>query len=400
MILIILDGLGDRPSIDLHGRTPLQAAYHPNMNYMASKGINGLMHPISVGIRSGSDTSHMSLLGYDPEKYYPGRGPFEALGVEMDIKPGDLAFRSNFATSVDGIVLDRRAGREFEGNQKLADAVSFDIGDYSFKVKAGVEHRAALVVSGPYLSDRVTDSDPHKEGLPVKEIEPLDENARKTSEILNEYLKRARKILRDNPVNLDRKKNGKLPGNELLIRSPGKVPDIPSFKEKYGFNGACAVGIPWLKGLCRLLGMHVENVEGATGTVGSNYLGKIRSAISLSEKYPFVLVNIKATDVAGHDGNPVQKRNVIEDSDAAFTGLRQISDKTVISITGDHSTPCTVKDHSGDPVPIVFFSDGVLHDGADMFDEYHSSSGSLRMTSNDVMNMLLELSDRAEKIGS
>ncbi len=400
IVLIILDGLGDRPCQELENRTPLQAAYHPNMNYMASKGINGLMSPISVGIRSGSDTSHMSLLGYDPDKYYPGRGPFEALGLGMDIKPGDLAFRANFATSENGMIKDRRAGREYKGNEELAEAISIDMGDYSFRVRAGVEHRAALVISGPYLSDKVGDSDPHKENLPAMEIEALDQNAIKTSEILNKYLKEARRILENHSVNTERVRNGKLPGNELLIRSAGKVPDIPSFEEKYGFKGACAVGIPWLKGLCRLLGMHAEEVEGATGTVGSNYSGKIKSAISLSEKYPFVLVNIKATDVAGHDGNPVLKRQVIEDADSSFNLFRQASGRLVVAVTGDHSTPCTVKDHSGDPVPVMIFSDGLLHDGVSFFDEFHSASGPLRITSNDLMNILLELSDRAEKVGS
>nr|WP_048054139.1 2,3-bisphosphoglycerate-independent phosphoglycerate mutase [Thermoplasma volcanium] len=400
IILIVLDGLGDRPGEILGYRTPLQAAYHPNMNRMASLGMTGLMHPISPGIRSGSDTSHMSLLGYDPRVYYQGRGPFEALGLHMDMKPGDLAFRANFATNRDGKIIDRRAGRINAGNDQLASAISIDIGNYKFRVKSGVEHRAALVVSGPNLSDKISDSDPHSEGKPPEPIRPLDPSADSTAKIMNEYLKRIREILRDHPVNVEREKNGQIPGNELLIRSAGKVPDIPSFQEKNGITGACVVGSPWLKGLCRLLGMAVIDVPGAAGTINSNYTGKIKTAIDASKRYDFVLVNIKATDVAGHDGDYELKRRVIEDIDIAMEPLLGQSDRIVVAITGDHSTPCSVKDHSGDPVPIVFYTDGIYSDDVKLFDEVSAMKGALRITTQDVLNILMEMAGRAEKFGS
>ncbi|CAC11555.1 conserved hypothetical protein [Thermoplasma acidophilum] len=400
IILIVLDGLGDRPGSDLQNRTPLQAAFRPNLNWLASHGINGIMHPISPGIRCGSDTSHMSLLGYDPKVYYPGRGPFEALGLGMDIRPGDLAFRANFATNRDGVIVDRRAGRENKGNEELADAISLDMGEYSFRVKSGVEHRAALVVSGPDLSDMIGDSDPHREGLPPEKIRPTDPSGDRTAEVMNAYLEEARRILSDHRVNKERVKNGRLPGNELLVRSAGKVPAIPSFTEKNRMKGACVVGSPWLKGLCRLLRMDVFDVPGATGTVGSNYRGKIEKAVDLTSSHDFVLVNIKATDVAGHDGNYPLKRDVIEDIDRAMEPLKSIGDHAVICVTGDHSTPCSFKDHSGDPVPIVFYTDGVMNDGVHLFDELSSASGSLRITSYNVMDILMQLAGRSDKFGS
>ncbi|PYB68697.1 2,3-bisphosphoglycerate-independent phosphoglycerate mutase [Thermoplasma sp. Kam2015] len=400
IILIVLDGLGDRPGYELKNRTPLQAAFRPNLNWIASHGINGIMHPISPGIRCGSDTSHMSLLGYDPKIYYPGRGPFEALGLGMNINPGDLAFRANFATNINGKITDRRAGRENRGNDALASAISIDMGDYKFRVKSGVEHRAALVVSGPDLSDRITDSDPHKEGLPPERIRSLDPSADRTAEVINAYLDRAREVLSNHEVNRERAKNGKLPGNELLIRSPGKVPDIPSFLEKNHMRGACVVGSPWLKGLCSLLRMDVFDVPGATGTVGSNYRGKIEKAVQLTESHDFILVNIKATDVAGHDGNYLLKREVIEEIDKGLEPLRTIGERTVLCITGDHSTPCSFRDHSGDPVPIVFYTEGVMNDGVQFFDEFSSSFGALRITSYNVMDILMQLAGRSEKFGS
>ncbi|WP_297026570.1 2,3-bisphosphoglycerate-independent phosphoglycerate mutase [Thermoplasma sp.] len=400
IILIVLDGVGDRPGKDLQGRTPLQAAYRPNLNWIASHGINGIMHPISAGIRCGSDTSHMSLLGYDPKVYYPGRGPFEALGLGMDIQSGDLAFRANFATSRDGVIIDRRAGRENRGNEDLARSISIDMGEYRFRVRSGVEHRAALVVSGPDLSDRIGDSDPHREGLPPERIRPTDPSGNRTADVMNAYLDEARRILSDHEVNRERMKNGRLPGNELLVRSAGKVPDIPSFWEKNHMKGACVVGSPWLKGLCRLLKMDVFDVPGATGTIGSNYSGKIEKASALAENHDFVLVNIKATDVAGHDGNYLLKRDVIEDIDMAMEPLKSIGDRSVVCITGDHSTPCSFRDHSGDPVPVVFFTDGVLNDGVHLFDEFSSAKGSLRITSYNVMDILMQLAGRSEKFGS
>lgn len=401
IVLIVLDGLGDRPNKILHGRTALQAAYRPNLNHLASLGINGVMHPIKPGIRSGSDTSHLSLLGYDPEEVYTGRGPFEALGLGLEVLPGDIAFRANFGT-VDsgGIVLDRRADRISQGTDLLASSLNMNIDGYIFRVKEGVEHRAALVIHGPGLSSAVTDSDPHEVGKKVETVKGVDEAGKRTAELVNRFLEKARNILRNHPVNTERIKNGLKPANEVLLRGAGKAPDLIPFEKKYGMKGACIAGIPMITGLCNMLGMDIIKVKGATGRTDTNYEGKVSALINALKTHDFVILNFKGTDVAGHDGDPILKKSVIERVDRAIAPLKNQLENTAIAITGDHSTPCEMKDHSGDHLPILFVTSGNLRDRVKRFDEISCMEGGLEINSTNVMDYLLQISDRSDKYGA
>lgn len=401
IVLIVLDGLGDRPNKILHGRTALQAAYRPNLNHLASLGINGVMHPIKPGIRSGSDTSHLSLLGYDPEEVYTGRGPFEALGLGLEVLPGDIAFRANFGT-VDsgGIVMDRRADRISQGTDLLASSLNMNIDGYIFRVKEGVEHRAALVIHGPGLSSAVTDSDPHEVGKKVETVKGVDEAGKRTAELVNRFLEKVRNILRNHPVNTERIKNGLKPANEVLLRGAGKAPDLIPFEKKYGMKGACIAGIPMITGLCNMLGMDIIKVKGATGRTDTNYEGKVSALINALKTHDFVILNFKGTDVAGHDGDPILKKSVIERVDRAIAPLKNQLENTAIAITGDHSTPCEMKDHSGDHLPILFVTSGNLRDRVKRFDEISCMEGGLEINSTNVMDYLLQISDRSDKYGA
>ena len=401
IFLIVLDGLGDRPNIELQGRTALQAAYKPNLNRLVKEGQAGIMHPVSPGSRTGSDTSHLSLLGYDPAKYYTGRGPFEAMGLGMTVLGGDIAFRANFgAVDANGVVTDRRAGRITSGTDKLADALTFSVNGIDFFVKAGVEHRAALVMRGKGLSDRITDSDPHEPGLKVREVKPLDEKGKFTADVLNKYLSMARKKLTDHPVNTERIREGKEPANELLIRGAGQAPTLTPFSELFGMKAACISGIPMITGICRLVGMDSIAVKGATGRLDSDFRAKFEAAYKTLNDYDFLIMNVKATDIAGHDGNPIAKRDAIQRIDTAMKDIDKILQDTVVCITGDHSTPCAMKDHSGDPLPILFSTGGIRKDRAKLFDEISCTEGTYNINSGDVMKILLQLSDRAEKYGA
>lgn len=400
ILLVILDGLGDRPNKHLGGKTPLQAAFRPNLNFLASRGINGLMSPVKQGMNVGSDTSHLSLLGYPPDEFYRGRGPFEAMGLGMDVRPGDVAFRANFATRESGIITDRRAGRIEAGNADLCRALKMEIDGIDFFAKEGVEHRAALLLRGKGVSDDVSDSDPHSVGKSPMEIRELSKGAEPTASALNKFLSRSREILDSSEVNIERSKKGIPVGNEFLIRGAGMAPVLPSFSEKYSMSGACVVGIPMIAGICGLAGLDIVKHPGATGRVDTDYTGKVRTAIQALESHDFVLLNIKATDVAGHDGDPLLKREVIEKIDTALGPLREILDYTLVAVTGDHSTPCATKEHSGDPVPITFASAGIRRDTVSMYDEISVSRGALKISGSDTMNYLLGLSDRSEKYGA
>jgi len=403
-LLIILDGLGDRAIRELGFKTPLQFAETPHLDKIARMSMVGLMDPIAPGIRAGSDTSHLNLLGYNPYEVYTGRGPFEAAGLDMDIEPGDVAFRCNFATVDENlVVLDRRAGRIKEGTHELASALNgMKIEDVEIFVKEGVEHRAALVLRGPGLSPHVSDVDPHDKGLKIHEAKALKPEAEKTARVLNEFVKRAYEILKEHPVNKEREKKGLKPANILLPRGAGMAPHLENFEKKHGMKAACVVGTPLIRGICKLAGIHPIDFPGATGSYDTDMKGKIREAVKALAKdgYDFVLVNIKATDIAGHDMLPRKKVEVIERIDEAMGYLLEIlPEDVVVVITADHSTPCSVGDHSGDAVPIMIYADDSRAEGSE-FNEVSCAKGSLRIRGSDLMQMILNATNRAEKFGA
>ncbi len=401
-ILVILDGLGDRASEELDYKTPLQYARTPNLDRIAKQSIVGLMDSIAPGIRAGSDTSHLNILGYDPYEVYTGRGPFEAAGLDMDLEPGDIAFRCNFATVDDNlVVVDRRAGRIKEGTDKLLEEINgMKIEDVTVFVKPGVEHRAALVLRGPGLSPAVSDVDPHDVGVRIHEARPLKPEAEKTARILNEFVRRAHAILKEHPVNKEREKRGEKPANILLPRGAGVVPHLEKFEEKHDMRAACIVGTPLIRGICKLAGVTSIDVPGATGGYDTDMMAKMRAVLENLEKYDFILVNIKAPDLAGHDMQPRKKVEVIERIDEAVGYLfDNLPEDAVLVVTADHSTPCSVGDHSGDPVPIMIHARDARREGEE-FNEISVLRGSLRIRGSDLMNIIKNITNRAEKFGA
>ena len=399
IILLIMDGLGDRPNVELGNKTALQAADRPNLNRLASNGTTGLMSPVSFGIRAGSDTSHLSILGYDPLKYYTGRGPFEALGLGIELKPGDVAFRANYATVKGGKVIDRRAGR-VHGTDVLSADLETEIDGIRFIVKSGVEHRAAVVMRGDNLSDKITETDPHTVNSPPEYTRALEPEAEFTATVINKFLDRARKILQDHEFNRKLNSDGKLPANEIMLRGAGKIPAIPPFQEKYSMRAACISGTPLIRGIAGLAGFTNLKVEGMNGRVDTNYKNIISAAVKALDTYDFILVNIKGTDIAGHDRKPELKKSVIEQVDSVIAPFLERLDDTLIVVTGDHSTPCSYGDHTGDPVPVMFATNGIINDDVRYFDELSVSSGYYKITSNDIMPIIMSYSDRAVKYGA
>ncbi|MCL4311786.1 MAG: 2,3-bisphosphoglycerate-independent phosphoglycerate mutase [Candidatus Thermoplasmatota archaeon] len=399
VILMIMDGLGDRPNMELDGKTALQAATKPNLDFLSSHGTTGLMSPVSFGIRAGSDTSHLSILGYDPHKYYTGRGPFEALGLGIPLKPGDIAFRANYASVMNGKIIDRRAGR-IQNTEDLSRELETEIDGVKFIVKSGVEHRAAVVIRGSGLSDMISDTDPHSVNSQPVNAKALSPEADFTASLINKFLERSRKILAKHPLNQKLVSQGKLPANEIMLRGAGKIPKLPSFHEKYGMNGACISGTPLIRGIAGLAGFDIISVEGMNGRVDTNYSNIISAAIRSLEKYDFILINIKGTDIAGHDKKPLLKKEVIEKVDSVILPLLKLLPDTLVVVTGDHSTPCSFGDHTGDPVPILFATDGIINDNVKTFDELSVSTGYYKITSNDIMPLIMSYSDRSEKYGA
>lgn len=403
-IILLGDGMGDRPVPALSGRTPLEVARKPNMDEVAIMGECGLLDPIAPGVRVGSDTAHLAILGYDPYTSYTGRGPFEAAGTGLEVRGGDVAFRCNFATvNEDLVVIDRRAGRIEEGTDQLAAALNgMEIMGAKVLFRESVAHRAALVLRGIGLGFNVTDVDPHAENVKIHEAHGLDDESKKTAQIINEFVRRSYEILKDHPVNKERERNGLLPANIVLPRGAGVAPKLQSFQEKYGLKGACIVEVDLVKGVGMYLGMTTPNVPGATGGYDTNIDAIAKAVEDALSDHDFVLCNIKGMDVAGHDGKHEEKIMMIEKMDRLVGHLLNLmGDDTILVLSADHSTPVTFKDHTGDPVPIAIAGPGVRTDSVRRFDERSVVCGGLmRIRGMDLMRIITNLLGIQEKFGA
>jgi 2,3-bisphosphoglycerate-independent phosphoglycerate mutase len=406
ILFIVLDGISDRPCPELRGLTPLAAAKTPVLDKLAAEGCCGIMDTIAPGIRPGSDTAHLALLGYDPRKYYTGRGPLECEGTGIHMEPGMIGFRCNYATiSKDGIITDRRAGR-IHDTQALSEAIQKGVDLSGFRVefsfRSGAGHRAALALKGKGLGHCVSSNDPKKEGVPPQKVKEGKQTQvdQKTADICNEFVKQSSEILFRHPINIERVKKGLPPANIVLMRGAGEMGDFEPFTRKYGLSGSVISAASLITGIGSAVGLEHVHVDGITGSQDSNIAGKIAAAQQELKKKDFVIVNIKGADESGHDGLAGQKRNFIEKIDTVLEPLLAQKD-CIIIICADHSTPCTIKDHSADPVPVIIRGDGVRVDDVVRFDEYACAYGGLnRIHGCDLMPTALDLINKAHKFGA
>lgn len=407
-IVAIADGLGDRPHPLLGGLTPLQKAHTPNLDRVASQGICGMMDLIAPGIPVGTDMGHLVLFGGRPEDY-PGRGPIEAYGIEMDVQPGDVVFRCNLATIDErGIVVDRRAGRINQHTAELAAAInglplSEDITAY---VQAATEHRVVLVFRGPNLSVNITDSDPKAphDGKPYVIPQASDDSkqARQMAELMNLFLNKSHAILDSHPVNMARRRQGLLPANFILTRGPGQYQPLASVPQQYGFSGCCVAGETTVLGVAKLLGYATHCSPQFTANIGSNFQLKAERALQALEHHDLVFVHLKATDLAGHDNLPFEKIEAIEHFDkmVGFM-LDNLPEYTYLALASDHSTPCEVREHTGEPVPVALCGNGIRRDGVVQFDEYACAGGGLnRLSGTDFIHTIIDYMGYSHKQGS
>jgi 2,3-bisphosphoglycerate-independent phosphoglycerate mutase len=403
ILLVICDGLGDRPVSELGEKTPLEFADCPNFDWFAKNAMCGIMDTIAPGVPPGSDTAHLALLGHDPYKVYSGRGPFEAFGIGMDVKAGDVALRANFATVDDNFkIIDRRAGRIKKGTSEIAKSLSeIEIEGVEIFFAEGTEHRAVLLLRGEGLSSDVGDTDPHRSECCPQKAEVLSPEAKKTASIIEEFSKRAHEILKDHPVNKKRQKEGKLPTYYILLRGAGTAPKLIPFIEKYKLKSAAIVGVMLVKGVCKALGMDIIEVEGATGGVDTDMMAKAKAAVSALEDHDFVVLHIKAADIFGHDNDAKGKVEIIKKLDEMLGYIRGNVTDCVVAITADHSTPCSVQNHSGDPVPLTIYGPHVRVDDVEKYDEISLAKGSLgRIRGKDLLPIMLDIANKSELYGA
>lgn len=407
-ILVILDGLGGRPT-DLDGATCLERAVTPVLDDLAGRGALGLMDPVAPGVRPGSDTSHLSIFGYDPFRVYTGRGAFEALGIGLDVRGGDVCFRANFATveprSGELVVIDRRAGRLADGKPLERAIAEIDLREFGVEVqfRASTEHRGALLLRGPGASAAVSDTDPRKEGRPVERCRPLDPTGQRTADAVNLFTQRAHEVLSDHPLNLERVRRGERPANAVLLRGAAVMPHLRPITAEYGIRGACVAGGALYKGVAKLAGLSVLDVSGATGDLKTDLGAKARAVVSAIEKADFVFAHIKGTDNAAHDGDAPAKRAFIERVDQEFFALLADSlawSEVHLCVSGDHTTPPRVKEHTADPVPVLFVGPAVPPDPCRQFGERAAGRGGLGRFSGRLVPQLLGYCDLGPKFGS
>jgi len=392
ILLVVLDGVGDLPSKD--GLTPLEAAKTPNLDKLAKESALGMHIPVFPGITPGSGPGHLSIFGYDPLKYEIGRGILEALGVGLEVTEKDICIRANYATveERDGklIVVDRRAGRlSTEENKRITEKIVNNIKEIDgvkILMKAGMEYRSAIILRfNEKVNEnmaKLNETDPQKEGREVIPPEPLNEESKKVSEVLKKFLMFVKDLLKDEK------------GNYLLLRGYSKPPEIPNFKEIYKLKACAIATYPMYKGLAKLVGMDVIDVNGYSIKDEIEILKKIY------EYYDFIYLHIKKTDSYGEDGDFDGKVKIIEEFDSHIPEILSLNFDT-ICITGDHSTPVLMKSHSFHPVPTLIKSQFVFKGFSNRFNERECLKGELGMIrGEDIMPLLLAHSRRLKKFGA
>jgi 2,3-bisphosphoglycerate-independent phosphoglycerate mutase len=384
IVLLVIDGLGGLPHPKT-GQTELETAKTPNLDKLAAAGICGLIDPISPGITPGSTPGHLALFGYDPLKFNIGRGVVEAMGIDFDLKPSDIAARGNFCTVDEkGLITDRRAGRI--STEKCAELCRLLSGIGIDGVKLSVlpvrEHRFVVVFGGKGLAPDVSDSDPQQLGVAPKAITALSPEARLMSTVANKFIEQAKTILAKYH-----------PANMLLLRGFSQRPHIPTMPEIYKIKPAAIAAYPMYRGLAKLLGMRVLN----TGTTIAEEMTTLKESYSA---YDFFFLHIKKTDSAGEDGDFEGKVRLIEEVDKSLPVLLGLKPEVVV-VTGDHSTPATLKSHSWHPLPVVLHSRWCRPDRVGGFSETACTAGGLgRFPATQIMPLAMAHALKLAKFGA
>ncbi|MFC1631488.1 alkaline phosphatase family protein [Candidatus Omnitrophota bacterium] len=425
ILYVVLDGLGDLPHPDLNNQTPLQAAQTPYLDNLAKQGQSGLMHTVGKDIAPESDIAVISILGYDAEKYYTGRGPLESYAEGLQVQDGDLAYRVNFATLGEGKnILDRRVGRNLtteEATQlstEINSKVKLSSVEANFIFKNTIGHRGVLVISprAGKLSAEVTNTDPAYDKIghfgvakekfekvlqvckPVSGKENLVE-ALNSAKLTNEFVDKSHQILDESETNKKRTATGKLKANLVLTRDAGdRLPQLPSIQDKFGVNFGCFVEMPVERGIALLTGMQIIEIPLPSGDLKKDYTLRAEKVLSALKNFDGLYVHIKGPDEPAHDGLAQEKKESIQAIDKYFFAnlIPQLDLNTnLVCVTADHSTPCILKAHSADPVPVLISTGGIEPDQALTFSEQDCRRGKLGTLSGpDLMPLLINLAKK------
>jgi|SRR5690554_301639 len=385
IVMLVLDGLGGLPS-GPGGQTELEAAHTPNLDALAREGISGLHLPVGTGLTPGSGPGHLGLFGYDPIKYQVGRGVLAALGIEFDLRPGDVAARGNFCTLDDnGLVSDRRAGRiSTERNEELCKLLeTIKIEGVEVFIRTVKEHRFLFVLRGEGLSQELESTDPQALGVKPLDVVAKTKAAEKTARVVAEFVQKAGELLA-----------GHHPANMLLLRGWAEKPNWPTFGEAFGLRACAIASYPMYRGVATLVGM--DSLHAPT-----TLEDKFALVAEKWDDYDFFFIHKKDVDSRGEDGDFAAKVAAIENADQALPQLLKLK-PDVILVTGDHSTPAQLREHSWHPVPVLLHAKYCRTDEVQTFGERACIRGALgpRFPGKELMPLMLANALRLAKFGA
>jgi 2,3-bisphosphoglycerate-independent phosphoglycerate mutase len=364
-VVIVGDGMADMPISELGGKTPLQKAHTPNMDKLAREGRPGRVRTVPEGMHPGSDVANLSILGYNPREYYSGRAPLEAASIGIELNPDDVAYRCNLVTlkynreKTRAIMEDYSSGHiTTEEARELINDINRELGTEKIRFYPGTSYRHLMVWSDGSVDIECVP--PHDIlGKDIMDYLPVGDDENVMRKIMYESVS----ILERHPVNLERMKNGKNPGNSVWLWGQGRRPKMPTFYEKYAIKGALVSAVDLTKGLGIYAGFEILEVPGTTGWIDTNYKGKADAAIEALKRVDFVYLHVESPDEAGHSGNYQHKIRAIEDFDRLVVGNvvndMKVFDEYRILLLPDHPTPISMRTHTSDPVPFVLFDSRV-----------------------------------------
>ena len=405
-IILLGDGMADHPVDRLQGKTLLQYANTPNLDFMAAEGRCGILHTIPEGFHPGSEVANASILGYDMNNVYEGRGPLEAASIGYEMQPEDLALRCNIITLGQGKILNHHGGHlTTQQGDMLIRYLDKHLGSDKVKFLTGIQYRHLLVIKGgnKHLIFAPPHDNPDKEWRPLlvkPDIDPCQSPDRMTPEetasLINELILKSQELLAEHPFNQGRK----TPANSIWPWGGGYKPAMLTLEEQFGdiHSGAVISAVDLIRGIGHYAGLDIIKVEGATGLYDTNYEGKVEAALNAIRMQDFVFLHIEASDEAGHDGDLNLKLRTIENFDSKVVGpiLHAIKSENIdacVAVLPDHPTPVEIRTHVDEPVPFAIWYPGIVPDSVRCYDEEsckYGSYGTLRLQQ--FMHLFMSLS--------
>lgn len=384
-IIILGDGMADEPIPELGDKTPMEVANTPTMDWLASHGRVGRLKTVPVGYHPGSEVANMSVLGYDLDKTFEGRGSLEAASIGVPLLEGEMAMRCNLICIENGIIKNHSAGHI--SNEEAAGLIDFlneQLADDDIRFYQGVSYRHLLKVK--HGDKRIHCTPPHDvPGTPFRDVlirPPEAADAQATADLLNGLILRSQELLENHPVNIKRKAEGKDAANSIWPWSPGYRPRMQTLMERFGVErGVVISAVDLIRGIGVYAGLKLILVEGATGLWNTNYEGKVAAAIAALKDNDFVFLHIEASDEAGHEGDYKLKIKTIENLDSRvckpiLEAVQQMDEPVAIAVLPDHPTPCRIRTHTGDPVPFLIYRPDEQADSVERFSEHSAQQGS------------------------